>query len=438
MSPRIVIIGAGPTGLGAGIRLKQLGHDNWRIYESQAEPGGLAGSVTDSSGFTWDYGGHVLFTSFEPVLDVITSLPDDFFIEHQRKAFVRLDDALVPYPFQLNLEALPREKRPAILLGKKGKKKRSRPRNFLQWLDETFGPDLCSMFFYPYNQKVWGIPLEKMSYSWIENRITTPQDSAKKAEWGPNSTFLYPRSGGMGGFFKAVSRNFMTRISFGHKVAEIDIESKTLVTHNGKTDKFDFLLTTMPLNLLVGTVATGVPDRLKDIGKRLEWNSCTVSGLGFSRPEKEDFSWQYFPEPTYPFYRVTALSSYSSSLVPKADTGRFSSFMCETTTQSQGVPGGNELVGALCEAKILEQNDRRRLKAHTRLDIPYAYPIPTIERDRVLAELQGFLHSYDIFSRGRFGGWKYEVGNMDHSLMQGMEAVDRMLLGKKERVYALS
>ena len=33
MEPKIVIIGAGPTGLGAGYRLKELGYTNFQIYE---------------------------------------------------------------------------------------------------------------------------------------------------------------------------------------------------------------------------------------------------------------------------------------------------------------------------------------------------------------------------------------------------------------------
>lgn len=37
-----------------------------------------------------------------------------------------------------------------------------------------------------------------------------------------------------------------------------------------------------------------------------------------------------------------------------------------------------------------------------------------------------------IWSRGRFGSYKYEVANQDHSLMLGVEAVDNMLFGIKE------
>ena len=53
----------------------------------------------------------------------------------------------------------------------------------------------------------------------------------------------------------------------------------------------------------------------------------------------------------------------------------------------------------------------------------------------VLAEAERALHARNIYSRGRFGAWKYEVSNQDHSLMQGVEAVDRILSGAAERTF---
>ena len=60
LNSRIVVIGSGPTGLGAGYRLKELGHTNFTLYERHPYIGGLSHSFTDEKGFTWDIGGHVM------------------------------------------------------------------------------------------------------------------------------------------------------------------------------------------------------------------------------------------------------------------------------------------------------------------------------------------------------------------------------------------
>ena len=64
MNYKYVIIGSGPTGLGAGYRLKELGITNFIILERENRIGGLAKSFVDDKGFTWDVGGHVQFSHY--------------------------------------------------------------------------------------------------------------------------------------------------------------------------------------------------------------------------------------------------------------------------------------------------------------------------------------------------------------------------------------
>jgi protoporphyrinogen oxidase len=61
---RVVILGAGPTGLGAANRLLELGHTNFHIYDRSGQVGGLAASYKDPQGFVWDVGGHVQFSHY--------------------------------------------------------------------------------------------------------------------------------------------------------------------------------------------------------------------------------------------------------------------------------------------------------------------------------------------------------------------------------------
>jgi len=67
---------------------------------------------------------------------------------------------------------------------------------------------------------------------------------------------------------------------------------------------------------------------------------------------------------------------------------------------------------------------------HTRLS--HGYPTPWLGRDEILGHVQPALEALDIYSRGRFGAWRYEVSNQDHSAMQGVEVVDRLLCGTSE------
>jgi hypothetical protein len=44
----------------------------------------------------------------------------------------------------------------------------------------------------------------------------------------------------------------------------------------------------------------------------------------------------------------------------------------------------------------------------------HGYPTPSVERNGALDEILPYLRQKDILTRGRFGSWKYEVGNQDH------------------------
>ena len=57
----------------------------------------------------------------------------------------------------------------------------------------------------------------------------------------------------------------------------------------------------------------------------------------------------------------------------------------------------------------------------------HGYPTPFLGRDETLAAILPGLEACRVYSRGRFGAWRYEVSNQDHSCMQGVELVDRLL-----------
>ena len=104
---RIVVIGAGPTGLGAAYRLKELGHKNFTLYERSPYIGGLSASFKDDKGFTWDIGGHVMFSHYKYYDDCFDALMGKDYQMNMRECWVRMFDSWVPYPFQNNIRYLP-------------------------------------------------------------------------------------------------------------------------------------------------------------------------------------------------------------------------------------------------------------------------------------------------------------------------------------------
>ena len=103
MEDKILIIGAGPTGLGAAFRLQELGHRNWQIFERNNYVGGLSASFKDEKGFTWDVGGHVLFSHYEYFDRLLDNILGRDYLEHKRQAYIRVMNRWVPYPFQNNI-----------------------------------------------------------------------------------------------------------------------------------------------------------------------------------------------------------------------------------------------------------------------------------------------------------------------------------------------
>ncbi len=90
----------------------------------------------------------------------------------------------------------------------------------------------------------------------------------------------------------------------------------------------------------------------------------------------------------------------------------------------------SDCIQGLVNTEMLNGSDEIVSTYHRRFD--HGYPTPSLERDGVLKKLLPKLQEKDIYSRGRFGSWKYEVGNQDHSFMLGVEATDHIVNGAAE------
>jgi protoporphyrinogen oxidase len=180
-----------------------------------------------------------------------------------------------------------------------------------------------------------------------------------------------------------------------------------------------------------------VPEGLIDAASGLHHSHGLVVGVGVAKPCTTSKCWTYFPEADAPFYRVTFLSNYSPNIAPENHTLLLTETSVSSYKPEDRATIVDRVVQGLVATKLLEPEDVGRLASIHTEDVEYFYPVPTLTRDGALAEIQPYLLERDIYSRGRFGAWRYETSNMDHSVMQGVEVIDQLLLHQAEKTWQL-
>ena len=305
-----------------------------------------------------------------------------------------------------------------------------------------------------------------MQCQWLGERVAAPDLKAvtknvilqkTAGNWGPNATFRFPARDGTGGIWIAVANTLpKNKTRFGKKgtVTKVDADKKVVSLADGKSIGYERLITTMAVDSLVEHMGD---QELIKLSKGLYYSSTHVIGVGIrgERPERiGDKCWLYFPEDDCPFYRATIFSNYSpynqpqkeaklptlqlangsrrNSMQPKE--GPYWSIMLEVSESTMKPVDNDNLlkdcIQGLVNTEMLKPTDEIVSTYHRRFD--HGYPTPTLEREGVLKVLLPKLQEKGIYSRGRFGSWRYEVGNQDHSFMLGVEAADNIVNGAAE------
>ena len=441
----IVVIGAGPCGVACARELTRLGHRDWLVLERTDHAGGLASSVVDPAGFTWDLGGHVVFSHYGEFDALLADAMGEDILAHDRSSYVRFDDRWVPYPFQNNLRYLPEEVVTECLDGLAEAAGGSIEMDFGTWMRSVFGAGITRHFMAPYNFKVWATAPEQMAAHWIAERVSVidydralrnVREGRDDVAWGPNNTFVFPAVGGTGEIYTRLAARLDGRIRYGQEVVAVDHERRRVRVSDGGEYGYGALVSTAPLDQLVGWL-DGCPDAVRAAAGELRHNGVYMVGVGYEQPLSDGKSWMYFPQDHAPFYRATNFAKYSPANVPDADVSRYSAYMTETSFSDQKPVGRDGLEQRVEEglraAGVIAGRPEVASLHVERID--YAYPVPTVGRDRALAAIQPWLAEQGIYSRGRFGGWRYEIGNMDHAVKMGVDVARRLVTGTDEQLF---
>jgi len=458
----ILIVGAGPTGLGAAWRLQELVEKevispiSWLLVDSSVESGGAASSSKDKAGFTWDVGSHVIYSRYSYFDNFLHELMKDDVYLHQRKGWVWIEGKVIPFPIQQNLHLLPRQS--ALDCIKEGieisMSKLPQPSsNLSEWLQRKYGVALSNKFFLPHSTKMWGCPPEMMSTSWVDygsgssfsnipsidfNGLAESMLDQQPFEgWKKSPPFPYPKTGGAGEVWRrAISRVSSDHIKYERKLVSVKYLDQIARFSDQSEIKYKWMISSIPLPAIGSICVPTVPEL--DALSHLKSTSVSLIGLGFYGPTPEflrDKYWISIADKNIPFFRLSVPSNYSPANTPhphnswsvllEAGCSEYHS-LDETSLVDLALKVVNQLINKPDITPISIWQSQAR----------FGYPIPTLDRDDILEGAESILQSQKILSRGRFGSWKYECGNQDSSFMQGVEAVDRALFGTEELTYS--
>jgi protoporphyrinogen oxidase len=191
------------------------------------------------------------------------------------------------------------------------------------------------------------------------------------------------------------------------------------------------LVSTIPLDVMCSRIE-GLEARTVERAKRLVHSSVHIIGIGLEGTPPATLRkkfWMYFPENHSPYYRVTVFSNYSPNNVPNPT--KHWSLMAEVCETPMKPVHAANLIDATLDSLRIDQliPADSRVVSTWQCRLEYGYPTPFLGRDEILRSLHNALEKMNIFSRGRFGAWKYELSNQDHSFMQGVELATGLISG---------
>ncbi|MFC2140269.1 protoporphyrinogen/coproporphyrinogen oxidase [Candidatus Auribacterota bacterium] len=433
---KIIILGAGITGLTTALHLKKP----FEVYEKEAEPGGLCRS-RKKKGFTFDYSGHLLHFKDSTVRNWLKTVAQDNLSCYFRDSSIYSHSRLIPFPFQVNTHSLPPQIIKECVLGFiKATCNHASPKknhHFKDWLQRTFGEGFTKHFFIPYNNKFWTVPVEDLSVDWIDGYIPVPtlEDviegafGESKKVFGYNPQFWYPAKGGIEKIPLALAKKIKEKISLKHQAIKIDYKKKIILFNNGLKKRYQKLIITLPL-IELKEMLLDLPLEIAEAFSKLRYTSILNLNLGIENVNLSEKHWIYFPEEKYSFYRIGFYNNFSTASAPMGA----SSLYVESSYNPQGNINKEEsketilhdLMGTASRFKHRIKDEDIIVKDW--VDIKYAYIIYDKNYKKAISTIIQFLKEKEIYPAGRYGSWRYM--SIEDSIVDGRRVADEINTAK--------
>lgn len=422
---KIAIIGAGVSGLSAAHFLRE--RYDVTIFEKEDRPGGLIKCRRVNGNLFHTCGGHVFNSKRQDVLDWFWSkfVREEQFSKADRNSVVFISQSeilnpiktdetfetlAIPYPIENHMYLFDSETQKKFVddLVVMAKNEEVEPHNFEEFLKGRFGKTLYSMYFQPYNEKVWKRDLKQVSLSWLEGKLPMPTVAEiiynnvnhVKEKAFVHAIFWYEKMNGSQYIADKLAEGL--NIRYNSDIIEVKYAGGKWKICGEEFDKIVFCGNIKDMVTMIEGVDISAYKTKIDA---LEFHGTTAV---LCEIDKNPYSWIYLPSRKHESHRIIC-------------TGNFAASNNDITVPEGRITATIEFTDEISKEAILDNLSRIPLNPKY-LDHKYnqyTYPIQDANTRRMIKELKMMLAPADFYFTGRFADWEYY--NMDIAIGVAMD-----------------
>jgi protoporphyrinogen oxidase len=451
------ILGAGPAGLTSAWVLARRGRPG-HVFEADGSVGGIAKTV-EFEGYRFDLGGHRFYTKLQPVRRLWEEMLGDELLTRPRMSRIYYRGRFFDYPLGAQevfrgLGMVESARCALSYLSSRRRMRRVQPKTFEDWVVGRFGRRLYDIFFRSYTEKVWGIPGSEIQAEWAAQRI---QDFSfwqallgilgLKRGHAPTliEHFLYPRLGPgqmWESFAEQVAGNGI-EVSRNRRVVGINhsggcVES-VVVSNNGHAEEHnvDAVLSTIALPDLIDCLDPPAPPPVRDAARRLRYRGLCLVALMTTEEEPFPDNWIYLHDPRTRAGRVQNFGAWSPAMVREGTTCLGVEYFCFEGDEVWEMSDERAVEMATQDLAAIGLLDPDKIFNGVKVRVPKAYPMYDATYREALAEIRGYLESFEnLETFGRNGLHRYN--NQDHSMWTAMLATVNHTDGASHDVWSVN
>ena len=322
---------------------------------------------------------------------------------------------------------------------------------FEGWVTNRFGKRLYNIFFKGYTEKLWGIPCDKLTSEFVQQRI-------KKFSLGEALTnalslrknnkhktlvdqFAYPLKGN-GYVYEKMKNKIIERgviLNYNQNITKISsLQNKFEIECNGITFESDFLISSMPITNFF-QLFNNVNSTILESVNNLVFRNTIVFYVKLNSENLFIDQWLYIQDENILTGRITNFNNWVPEIKKNTNgTVLALEYWCYDVDPIWNISkdeilqiASNDLILCGFIKNVVEIIDYDVIK------VPKCYPVYNDSYKPHLENIINFSNSIDNLQFiGRYGSFKYN--NQDHSILMGMLAASNIVNNEKHNIWDIN